>query len=118
MNHYSMLYVAAQWKEMPQTAVKSIAALDTENAIEKMHQYPIDILILKKQDTEHETEKLARIFNHQFPEGRIILIDDQDVPAVSAILNECILSFEKKIKPIISIRDDAFEISSIPVHIQ
>ncbi|MBK8711724.1 MAG: hypothetical protein IPL97_07635 [Niastella sp.] len=113
-----MLYLAPQWNELPGPALKAIAATDIEDAIKKMQQFTIDILILKKHASENPFQKLCRVFNYQFPNGKIIWIDDQDISAIPNLLNECILSFERKMKPIITIKDDAFEISSIAVNIQ
>ena len=93
-------------------------AATVEEAIEKFHYLPADVVVLAGNGIKEEEKKLRVIFNHQHP--RVIFIslpDDEHDSAVNKI-EGAIAEEQKSNKPAFTFVDDVLKNAGLNISIQ
>ncbi|MFI5193542.1 MAG: hypothetical protein ACHQD7_05780 [Chitinophagales bacterium] len=84
-----------------------VAALTDEEAIEKFHRFPVDVVLLTNGIRDEEERKLKKIFMHQQPDIIIIRHDGQDWVLLHDEIREALRKRSRENKPAVSFVDDA-----------
>ena len=93
-------------------------AATVEEAIEKFHHLPADVVVLAGNDIKEEERKLRAIFSHQH--SRVIFIslpDDEHDSAVNKI-ERALAEEQKSNKPSFTFVDDALKNAGLNISIQ
>ena len=88
---------------------EGIGAVTDEDAIEKFHQHPSDIVLLTNGISDEEDRKLRKIFTHQRPDVIIIQHYGGGSGLLSNEIREALDKRKAENKPTYSFTDDIFK---------
>lgn len=93
-----------------------IGAASAEEAIERSHHHPIDVVLLSEQTEEQDKRKLQAIFKRQYPDLDVFSFAPKDI---AGLLKRVTAELDQKKaakKPTIQIMDDALPKGGILIH--
>ena len=99
---------------------KVTAASTAEDAIEKFHRFPFDVVVLTNDMSEDDSRKLRKIFMHQH-QDLILLQLDAETAGSEWLKNEITEALKKQKeakKPSYSVIDDALKGAALDIQIQ
>ena len=93
-------------------------AATVEEAIEKFHFMPADVVVLAGNGIKAEERKLRAIFSHQHPGVIIILLPEDEQDSVVNKIEGAIAEERKSNKPSFTFVDDALKNAGLNISIQ
>lgn len=97
---------------------RSMAAHNSEEAVEKFHQYVFDVVVLTGSITSAEERMLRTLFLHQHPGVIILSYNDENHELFRQALREALERRHEQNKPSVSFIDDALQNAGFRITIQ
>lgn len=95
-----------------------VAASTDEEAVEKFHRYPVDIVLFTNGIRDEDERKLKKIFMHQQPGIIIIRHDDQGGVLPHEKIREALHKRSRESKPTVLFVDDALVNARLNIIVQ
>ena len=93
-------------------------AATVEEAIEKFHYLPADVVVLAGNGIKAEERKLRAIFSHQHPGVIIILLPEDQQDSIVNKIERALAEEQKSNKPSLTFVDDALKNAGLNISIQ
>lgn len=93
-----------------------IGVASAEEAIERSHHHPIEVVLLSEETDDQDERKLRAIFKRQYPDLSIFSFDMKDVAGLLKRVNTELDQKKAAKKPTIQIMDDALPKGGLSIH--